>query len=197
MTAPENKPSTGRWGATHWALLGVALAALIGVAVALLNQPLPGRSPDVATGSTPPPPAATGSALPPPATPSAPPSAPPSPVGFQLTSDASVPRCADLTGRGSKPPGREVGLFIQRPGDPKYYWEKLLKFDGDTWRAERVVIGTTGDSGKDFTVVLVPMSVQAVVEFRKHDGTAYAVENPPVAPITTFRVTRTTTPGPC
>ncbi|WP_144118770.1 hypothetical protein [Catellatospora sichuanensis] len=194
MTAPENKPSKRRWGATQWALLGLVLAALIGVTVALLNQSLPGRSP-VATGSAPPPPAATGSGPPPAATPSAAPS--PSPVGFQLTSAAAVPRCADLTGQGSKPPGREVGLFVQRPGDPKYYWEKLLKFDGDTWRAERVVIGTSGDSGKDFNLVLVPMSGQAVAEFSKHDGTAYAVENPPVAPIATFRVTRTTTLGSC
>ncbi|WP_155387297.1 hypothetical protein [Catellatospora paridis] len=183
MTAPENKPSKRPWRAAQWTFLGVVLAALIGVTLALLGRPSPDDSP-AATGSAPPPPTVASSASP-----------SPSPVGFQLTSAAAVPQCADLTGRGSKPPGREVGLFIQHPGDPKFYWAKLLTFAGDTWRAERVVIGAPGDAGKDFNLVLVPMSVQAVVEFSKHDGTTYAVENPPVAPLTTFRVTRT--PAPC
>ncbi|MFD0596469.1 hypothetical protein ACFQZ4_32980 [Catellatospora coxensis] len=123
-------------------------------------------------------PAATASAPPPAASPSV----SPTPVAFQLTSATSVPQCADITGYGSKPPGREVGLFIRVPGDSKYYWEKILTFDGDSWRADRVVIGAPGDAGKEFELVLVPMSVQAVVEFRKHDGTPYAVDNPPVTP---------------
>lgn len=186
MTAQENKPKS-RISPAQLAFLGVVLAALIGVTSALLDRLLPDDSP-TATAT------ATGSA-PPPASPSASPS--PSPVAFQLTSAAAVPQCADLTGYGTKPPGREVGLFIKHAGDTKYHWEKILKFDGDSWRADRVVIGASADAGKEFDLVLVPMSVQAVVEFTKHDGTPYAVDSPPVAPITTIRVTRTTNLGSC
>jgi hypothetical protein len=182
MSAPENTRTRRPWGAAQWTFLGVVLAALIGVTPALLDRLLPDDSPTV-TGSSPPPAAS--------------PSASPSPVAFQLTSATQVPQCADLTGYGTKPPGREVGLFIQVPGDSKYYWEKIITFDGDAWRADRVVIGAPGDAGKDFNLVLVPMSVQAVVEFRKHDGTPYAVDNPPVTPLTTLRVTRTTNLGSC
>lgn len=179
MTAPQSKPPTRRWGAVHWAVLVVALAAVAMVTPTLVDRLSPDDSP-AATGSAPPPPAATPSVSP-----------SPSPVGFQLTSAAAVPQCADLTGRGSKPPGREIGLFLQHPGDPKFYWTKILTFAGDTWRAERVVIGAPGDAGKEFKLVLVPMSGQAVAEFSRHEGTPYAVENPPLPPIATFPVTRT------
>ncbi|GAA1389585.1 hypothetical protein [Catellatospora chokoriensis] len=180
MTAQEKKQPKSRISGPQLAFAGVVLAALIGVTPALLDRLLPDDTP-TGTGS-PPPPSASGS---------------PSPVAFTLTSAVSVPQCADITGYGTKPQGREVGLFIQVPGDTKYYWEKVLKFDGDSWRADRVVIGAPGDAGKEFNLVLVPLSVQAVVEFSKHDGTAYAVDNPPVAPITQFRVTRTTDLGSC
>ncbi|WP_203692722.1 hypothetical protein [Catellatospora coxensis] len=182
MSVPENTRPRRPWGAAQWTFLGVVLAALIGVTPALLDRLLPDDAP-AATASAPPPAAS--------------PSVSPTPVAFQLTSATSVPQCADITGYGSKPPGREVGLFIRVPGDSKYYWEKILTFDGDSWRADRVVIGAPGDAGKEFELVLVPMSVQAVVEFRKHDGTPYAVDNPPVTPLATLRVTRTTNLGSC
>lgn len=186
MPEPENTPAPadtqdGRGvRVAKWAFLGVVVAAAItALAPPLVNRLLP---PD--TDPSTPPPSATAAAS-------------PSPVGFQLTSAPAVPQCADLTGHGTKPQGREVGLFVRHVGDDKYFWEKIIEFDGDSWRVENVVIGEPGDAGKEFDLVLVPMSVQAVVEFSKHDGTAYAVDNPPVAPLATIRVTRTTNLTPC
>ncbi|GIF97896.1 hypothetical protein [Catellatospora citrea] len=190
MPEPENTaaPEDTRAGrvppAVKWTVVGGIIAAVI----AAVGPPLAERlRPD-------PKPTSVASA-PSTAAPSASPS--PSPVAFTLTSPTSAPQCADIAGRGTKPAGREVGLFIKHADDTKYFWEKILTFEGDSWRVDKVMIGAPGDAGKDFDLVLVPMSVQAVVEFSKHDGTAYAVDNPPLPPIATLRVTRTTDRTPC
>ncbi|GAA2370538.1 hypothetical protein Cme02nite_45410 [Catellatospora methionotrophica] len=191
MPEPENTPTPeptrdGRVpAAVKWTVLGGIIVAVI----AAVGPPLAERlRPD-------PKPTSTASAPQSAAAPATPPS--PSPVAYTLTSAAAVPQCADLTGQGTKPAGREVGLFIKHVGDTKYFWEKLLQFDGDSWRVDKVMIGAPGDAGKEFELFFVPMSVQAVVEFSKHDGAPYAVDNPPLTPLATIPVTRTTNTTPC
>ncbi|GHJ42870.1 hypothetical protein Cs7R123_02120 [Catellatospora sp. TT07R-123] len=103
---------------------------------------------------------------------------------------ATVAQCSDIT-------GREVGMFVQVPGDPKYFWERTLSFEGSGWRVQRVVIGEPADVGRTFHLVLVPLSAQAVAEFQKHDGTAYFVTAPPVQPLATLVVTRSDQLGNC
>ncbi|MEV0456450.1 hypothetical protein [Catellatospora methionotrophica] len=186
MPEPENTPAPeptrdGRVpAAAKWTVIGgIAVAVIAAVGPPLAERLRPDPKPTTAAASAPPS-AATPSPLP-----------SRSPVAFTLTPTAA-PQCADFTGQGTKPAGREVGLFIKHVGDTKYYWEKLLEFNGDSWRVEKVMIGAPGDAGKEFELFFVPMSVQAVVEFSKHDGAPYAVDSPPLTPLATFRVTRTT-----
>lgn len=124
-------------------------------------------------------------------------SAPSGTTGYQLTSAASVPQCSDVTGSGARPEGREVAMFVQVPGDTRYYWEKKLDFEGTSWRVPRVVVGAPADSGKLFHLVLVPVTTRALVEFQQHDGTAYSLEILPAEPLARFAVTRNDQLGNC
>jgi hypothetical protein len=116
---------------------------------------------------------------------------------FAFGTSVAAPRCATLSGTGTRPAGGEVALFIRAENSTDHYYERMVTFDTrDHWTAT-AVIGGPEDSGVAFVLSAVEVTAAEAAVLRSHDGSPYAVTTRPGRVLDEQRVIRTGDVGDC